>query len=91
MKVRRVVAGAGIALVGLMGLAPLAGADPAGSGPNWGSEVKACNQSHCYPGGGSRGSYVNQQAQDGDGPGYGREIHDLATPGGSDPNGGPLN
>jgi hypothetical protein len=72
-----------------LGLAPIAQAD--NDNNNWGQEVKGCvNNSGCYNGG-TRGSYVNQQAKDADGPGYGREIHDLAKPGNSDPNGGPLN
>lgn len=79
-----------VAAVALSLAAGVANADPAGEGPSWGSEVKGCvKNSSCY-GGGSRGSYVNEQARDGDGPGYGREIHDLAKPGASDPNGGPL-
>lgn len=78
-----------IAALALSALAALAAAgpvlaDPNGE-PNWGQEVKGCNASHCYPGGTSRGAYVNEQARDGDGPGYGREIHDLAKPGASDP------
>jgi hypothetical protein len=61
-----------------------------GSGPasaNWGQEVKACNQSDCYPGGTSRGAYVSAQARDGDGPGYAWEIHQLANPGNASPAG----
>jgi hypothetical protein len=61
-----------------------------GSAPasaNWGQEVKACNQSSCYPGGTSRGAYVSAQAQDGDGPGYAAEIHQLANPGNASPRG----
>lgn len=54
---------------------------------NWGQEVKACNQSGCYPGGTSRGEYVRNQAQDGEKPGYAEEIHRLANPGKSEPNG----
>ncbi|SFV38446.1 hypothetical protein SAMN05216456_3443 [Devosia crocina] len=52
---------------------------------NWGQEVKSCNQTDCYPGGTSRGEYVKEQARDGDGPGYGSEIHELANPGKSSP------
>ena len=52
---------------------------------NWGQEVKTCNQAGCYPGGTTRGAYVLQQASDGQGPGYGWEIHNLALPGNSDP------
>lgn len=47
----------------------------------WGQEVKQCDQSACYPGGSSRGSYVRVQARDDSGQGYGREIQDLANPG----------
>ena len=55
---------------------------------NWGQEVKAANQAeNGYPNGTSRGDYVSGQARDSDGPGYGREIHDLANPGKSDPKG----
>ncbi len=61
-------------------------AAPAIAAPrNWGQEVKECNSSSCYPGGGSRGSYVREQARDGDGPGYAWEIHTLAHPGKSNP------
>jgi len=52
---------------------------------NWGQEVKGCNSGGCYPGGETRGQYVRGQARDDEGPGYGREIHDLANPGKSDP------
>jgi hypothetical protein len=52
---------------------------------NWGQEVKSCNQTSCYPGGGSRGSYVSGQARDSEGPGYAWEIHTLAHPGQSHP------
>lgn len=52
---------------------------------NWGQEVKACNQTNCYPGGTSRGEYVRVQAQDNQEPGYGWEIHTLVDPGKSDP------
>ena len=62
-------------------LATAAGAAPV----NWGQEVKTCNQADCYPGGTNRGAYVSQQASDGQGPGYGWEIHNLAGPGNSDP------
>jgi len=48
---------------------------------NWGQQVKACNQSNCYPDGTSRGAYVRQQARDDQGPGYGYEIQTLASPG----------
>ena len=60
---------------------------PAAAAPpdNWGQEVKACNQSSCYPAGGSRGSYVTVQAKDGQGPGYAWELDTLAYPGNSDP------
>jgi len=54
---------------------------------NWGQEVKACNETACYPGGTSRGDYVRAQAQDDDGPGYASEIHQLANPGKADPKG----
>ncbi len=50
---------------------------------NWGQEVKACNQTSCYPGGTSRGVYVSTQARDAQGPGYAWEIHELAKPGSS--------
>jgi hypothetical protein len=67
---------------------------PALAAPNqeaqWGQAIKACNQTPgCYPNGGSRGSYVNGQAQDTQDPGYGGEIHSLANPGDSDPSGVP--
>ena len=52
---------------------------------NWGQEVKACNQSSCYPGGTNRGGYVSGQASDGQGPGYAWEIHNLAHPGNATP------
>ena len=52
---------------------------------NWGQQVKACNQTDCYPGGTSRGEYVRGQAKDSDRPGYASEIHSLANPGKSDP------
>ncbi len=52
---------------------------------NWGQEVKGCNSGGCYQGGEKRGEYVRDQARDDEGPGYGREIHDLANPGKSDP------
>jgi hypothetical protein len=88
-KKKRKIAFLGGAAVGaaLLVAAPIAGADP-GTGPHspsWGQEVKACNQSSCYPGGTNRGTYVRDQAQDDQTPGYGREIHDLATPGNSNP------
>jgi hypothetical protein len=51
----------------------------------WGQEVKACNQSACYPGGTARGRYVSVQAGDDSGRGYGQEIQDLANPGGALP------
>lgn len=55
---------------------------------NWGQDVKAANHAdNGYPNGTSRGGYVSGQARDSDGPGYGREIHDLASPGKSDPKG----
>jgi hypothetical protein len=65
----------------------LAGAAPAVAAPgdNWGQEVKACNQTDCYPGGTNRGTYVRGQAHDGESPGYAWEIHNLADPGKSDP------
>ena len=73
---------AGIAVVvGVSLVAAPASADYA----NWGQEVKDCNLSDCYPGGGSRGSYVSGQASDGEGPGYAYEIHTLANPGSADP------
>ena len=77
-----------IALVGTVvavGSTLVAAPATAGEYANWGQEVKACNQSSCYPGGGSRGSYVRVQATDGEGPGYAWEIHTLAHPGSSDP------
>ena len=58
-------------------------------GNNWGQGVKDCNQNNCYPGGSKRGEYVKGQAKDADGPGYGGEIHSLANPGNSDPQGAP--
>ena len=48
---------------------------------NWGQEVKDCKA--CYE---TRGDYVHNQARDDQGPGYGREIHDLANPGKSQAN-----
>lgn len=65
----------------------LPGASPALAAPpdSWGQEVKACNQTDCYPGGTNRGEYVRQQAHDSDSPGYGWEIHNLANPGNSNP------
>jgi hypothetical protein len=87
-RTRKVVLALAIPALAL-GLAPVAQADQ--SDNQWGQDVKSCNASRCYPGGTTRGEYVNGQARDADGPGYGREIHDLAKPGKSDPNGGPLN
>lgn len=75
------------ALVGLAVTASLlasAGAAHAASG-TWGQEVKACNQTACYPGGAQRGDYVSDQAGDDSGRGYGQEIHDLAGPGKAHP------
>jgi hypothetical protein len=54
---------------------------------NWGQEVKACNESNCYANGSSRGEYVRDQPRDADGPGYAKEIHQLASPGKSEPKG----
>ncbi|MGN6574082.1 MAG: hypothetical protein ACTHKG_00205 [Nocardioides sp.] len=54
---------------------------------NWGPEVKACNQTSCYPGGTSRGGYVSAQARDVDAPGYASEIHQVANPGHASPPG----
>ena len=78
----------GMAIV-LVGLGSTATAQSQGKSDqpanNWGQEVKGCNSSGCYPGNESRGEYVRDQARDDQGPGYGREIHDLANPGKSDP------
>lgn len=65
----------------------LASAAPALAAPpdNWGQEVKACNQTNCYPDGTNRGEYVRQQAHDSESPGYAWEIHNLAKPGNSTP------
>jgi hypothetical protein len=52
---------------------------------NWGQEVKACNQTACYPGGTNRGAYVSGQAGDSQGPGYAWEIQTLANPGNAQP------
>jgi len=72
---------AGAVATGVLVLAPLpAHAD---AYPNWGQEVKACNQSDCYPGGTNRGAYVSGQARDDQGPGYAWEIHTYAQPGNS--------
>ncbi|MEE2035234.1 hypothetical protein [Rhodococcus chondri] len=79
----RMLAGGALMGISLLLVAPTAAAAPGQD--NWGQEVKECNASNCYPGGTSRGDYVKGQARDGDGPGYGREIHDLANPGNSDP------
>lgn len=68
------------AVAGTVLLATPATADPP---DNWGQEVKACNQSSCYPGGTNRGAYVSGQAHDDEGPGYAWEIHTLASPGNS--------
>ena len=90
MQVRKTAVGVlgGAALgFGLLLAAPTAGAEP--DVDNWGQEVKSCNLSSCYEGGTSRGAYVREQARDDEGPGYGREIHDLANPGKSDPKGTP--
>jgi len=76
MKYSIVTVGAAI-LAGAVLVPSAATAAPA----NWGQEVKACNQSSCYPGGESRGAYVSGQARDDQGPGYGYEIHTLAYPG----------
>jgi hypothetical protein len=67
-------------LVGVVGAFALAAPASAGAAPRftWGQEVKACNQTHCYPGGTSRGEYVSGQARDGEGPGYAWEIQTLA-------------
>lgn len=54
---------------------------------NWGQEVKSCNESNCYPDGGSRGDYVREQSRDAGTPGYGQEIHSLANPGKAEPKG----
>jgi hypothetical protein len=45
---------------------------------NWGQQVKDCNLTSCYPGGTNRGTYVQGQATDTQGPGYGYEIQTLA-------------
>jgi hypothetical protein len=72
--------------IGISALALTAlGAGPATA--NWGQEVKACNQTGCYPGGTQRGDYVSGQARDAEGPGYAWEIHRLANPGKSAPAG----
>ncbi len=71
MKKRVVTAAAAALALGVPGAATAA------SG-TWGQEVRDCNHSSCYPGAGNRGSYVSQQARDGQGPGYGYEIQTLA-------------
>ena len=68
--------------IGLVGAAPAVAAPPTDS---WGQEVKACNESSCYPGGTNRGAYVRGQSHDDQGPGYSWEIHNLANPGKADP------
>lgn len=65
----------------------LVGAPAANATANWGQEVKDCNMTSCYPGGTVRGAYVSTQAKDGEGPGYGWEIHTLANPGEASPAG----
>ena len=76
----------------LMAAAMALSAGTASAAPNanaaWGQAVKECNQTSCYPGGTSRGAYVQGQAQDESGFGYGQEIHTLANPGQSDPQSG---
>jgi hypothetical protein len=92
MEVRKtaigVLGGAAVSF-GLLLAAPTASADHRDEHNNWGQEVAACNQTSCYGVGVSRGEYVREQARDDDGPGYAREIHDLANPGKSDPKGTP--
>jgi hypothetical protein len=88
MKLKRLSSAA--AMVALLAvLSPAnAKAQPPPPPDNWGQEVKSCNQTNCYPGGTSRGGYVNGQAKDDDAPGYGKEIQDLANgtgPGKADP------
>jgi hypothetical protein len=51
---------------------------------NWGQEVKECNLSNCYDGGGPRGTYVPGEAQDQQTPGYANEIHSLVEAFGTD-------
>lgn len=74
---KKLVVSAALAVAGSVVLAVPAYAAPA----TWGQEVKDCNSVGCYPGSGSRGSYVRDQARDGQGPGYAWEIHNLANPG----------
>jgi len=67
-------------VVGLVGFSRAAVAGDLGKSDlpanNWGQEVKDCKS--CYT---TRGDYVHDQARDDQAPGYGREIHDLASPG----------
>jgi hypothetical protein len=76
-----------LATAGVVGVLAVGGASTAQATPtgNWGQEIQACRISSCYPGGGSRGSYVAPQASDGEGPGYAWEIHTMAFPGKSSP------
>ncbi len=76
-----------LATAGLVGVLSAGGAVAAHATTtdNWGQEIQACRMTSCYPGGGSRGSYVAPQARDGEGPGYAWEIHTMAFPGKSSP------
>ncbi|HSN11114.1 MAG TPA: hypothetical protein VLS51_03255 [Propionibacteriaceae bacterium] len=75
-----------VATAGVVGILSVTGATAAHATDNWGQVVKACNSTPwCYPGDGSRGSYVAVQANDSEGPGYAWEIHAYALPGNSSP------
>lgn len=76
-----------VATAGMVGMLSFGSAVAAQAAPsNWGQVVKTCNATAwCYPGDGSRGSYVSVQASDNQGPGYAWEIHTYALPGNSSP------
>lgn len=68
-KIMSLGAAAGVcaALIGAPGAA-------AAAPYTWGQEVKACNETSCYPGGTSRGAYVEARARDARTPGYAWEV-----------------
>jgi hypothetical protein len=69
MKLKRLSGAA--AMVALLAVLSPANAQARRPPPpdNWGQKVKSCNQTPgCYPGGTSRGGYVNGQAQDTEAP-----------------------
>ncbi len=75
-----------LATLAVVGIISVGGAGAAHADwKNWGQEVKDCNATSCYPGGETRGGYVNVQARDTESPGYAWEIHAYATPGKSTP------